>query len=220
MPAEPEVMAPRSGPVIATPLLQPAQTMPLDTLLMEILGRSGQPMRRHRMTKEDLGSRVALFPEDLSFQRPARGGLPEHGDRTNHVLDFKLFNYLPRDMHLIAFVIEARPELERIAELERHTASSLLDEYNRVTELHNRYAFITHALYTYMEQSRDTLWALQLATSDDSDTDLDDEYAAPSGPVAEVHAKYTALYKTLLELRDASIDAEWQWRPQGSGPKS
>lgn len=203
---------------MGTPLQQPAKRMRFDTLPPGTTGEADQPVNTFMPSDDDYLNRAALFPDHFPYQRPQRGGLPEHGGRTNHVLDFKLFNYLPRDQHLTDFVNVALPQLPAIAHLEDTLNNPSLSPwvaYQTATELHNLCADITHALYTYMRQAKDTLWLMQLSTDDTSDTDSDDETAQPCGPVAEVHIKYQALHQMVVELREASIQAEKRWLRSG-----
>lgn len=217
-PIEPEIAPAERRPVMGAPLVQPAKRMRFDTLPSGTTGETRRPIHAFHPSDDDYLRRAALFPDHFPYQRPQRGGRAEHGQRTNHVMDFKLFNYLPRDQHLADFVNVALPLLPVIAHLENTLNDPSLSPwaaYQTATELHNRCAEVTNALHAYMQQARDTLWQMQRSISDTSDTDSDDELAGPSGPVAEVHLKYQALYQTVMELREATIEAEERWLCSG-----
>lgn len=211
-------MAPRSGPVPGAPLLQPARRMRFDTLPPGTSGQPHQPVAHHWPTEAQYRRRAALFPDHFPYQRPVQGGRPDHGGRTNHVLDLKLFNYLPRDEDLVAFVNVALPQLHPIAELE-HTLQQpqlpLFQAYRASTDLYNRYAAIAQALHRYYHGATETLWALQAQADGASDSDADDPFCEPSGPVAEVGAKYRALYDAVLARHEAAVQAEQRWLQSG-----
>jgi len=200
-------------------LQQPATRITLfDQLPEGTTGRAGQPLGAFDPPDELFLERGAFFPDHFPYQRAQRGGLARDGGRTNHVLDFKLFNYLPKDDAMIGFVNVVLPQLHPISQLEimlARQSSSGFQTYTACTELYNRYASILQALGQYIREAAPSLWAMQEATADDSDTDPDDDNAQPSGPVAEVHAKYQALYQAAIPLREAVIQAEQRWLDSG-----
>ncbi len=214
-PAEPERMALLSGPVEGTPLQQQALRITVfDQLPEGTTGRAGQALGTFVPSDDLYLERGAFFPDHFPYQRAQRGGPAGDGGRTNHVLDFKLFNYLPKDDAMIDFANVVLPQLYPIEQAEdtlANQSSSALLTYTARTELYKRYASILHALEQYIRQAAPSLWAMQTATADDSDTDPDDDNTQPSGPVAEVHAKYQALYQATLPLREAALEAEQRW---------
>lgn len=218
-PVEPERVALLSGPMEGTPLQQPALRITLFEQLPEgTTGRPGQPLGTFVPSDELYLERGAFFPDHFPYQRAQRGGLAGDGGRTNHVLDFKLFNYLPKDEAMVDFVNVVLPQLHSIQRLETTLAcpsSSVFQKYTASTELYNQYAAIAQALGQYIRQAAPSLWAIQNATQDDSDTDSDDDKTQPCGPVAEVHAKYQALYMAAADLRQAAIQAEHRWLSSG-----